>query len=109
MIRTLGTRALQQLQEVVRRVLPQRPGKGARPSTPRVVDGDRHLGKTSAAIAKGATGTVAVYTGRTKGSETASGLEVEAYNRYADLGSGKWCRIEWVLGGWELYVAECDE
>ena len=66
------------------------------------------IGKTAAAIAKGASGTVNVYWGTTKGSETWDSVEtITAYNRFADVGSGKWVHCIFLLGGWELSAAEC--
>lgn len=65
------------------------------------------IGKTDAAITKGNSGTISVYQGTTKGSETDSGVNVTAYNRFADLASGVWVHVEWINGGWELTAAEC--
>lgn len=66
------------------------------------------LGKTDAAHAKGATGTISIYTGTTKGSETDSGRDITGvYNRFADLETGKWVLLHWVAGGWELIAGEC--
>lgn len=66
------------------------------------------LGKTDAAHAKGATGTISIYTGTTKGSETDSGRNIEGvYNRFADLAADKWVLLHWVAGGWELIAGEC--
>lgn len=64
------------------------------------------LGKTDAAHAKGASGTISVYSG-TKGSETDSGENVTAWNRYANVASGKWVTCVWINGGWDLVAGEC--
>lgn len=65
------------------------------------------LVKTDAAHAKGATGTVSIYSG-TKGSETDTGENIEGvYNRFADLATGKWALAFPVDSGWELWAGEC--
>lgn len=108
MIRTLGDQALRQVQEVVRRVLREREGHGTRPTSRVVQTETRWKVKTDAAHAKGASGTVSIYSGP-KGSETDTGRDIEnVYNTFADLGAGKWAFVEFIDGGWELYVAECD-
>lgn len=71
------------------------------------------LGKTAEAIDKGATGTVDIYDNGgdvtvAAGSETANGEDVEAYNRFADLGSGVWVYVIHMFGRWHLFVAECE-
>ena len=69
----------------------------------------RWKGKTAAAISKGSSGDVDVYSGQ-KGSEAkVDGLTIEAYNTYADVAVDTWVAIEWIDGGWELYVAECAD
>jgi hypothetical protein len=66
------------------------------------------IGKTNASHAKGASGTINIYRGRTKGSETfTTGDTMSAYNRFADIGSGKWVLCRFVQGGWEIVAAEC--
>ena len=68
---------------------------------------NRRIGKTDAAIDKDGSGTVSVYKGTTKGSETDSGNDVEAYNRFGDIEAGKWVLVEFISGGWEIYQGEC--
>lgn len=66
------------------------------------------IGKTTVAHNKGTSQTVDVYEGTTKGSETAiSGGAVSAYNRFADLATGKWVLLVFVNGGYDLVAAEC--
>lgn len=66
------------------------------------------LGKTDASHAKGATGTISIYSGTTKGSETDTGENLTGvYNRFADLASGKWVLCFPVDAGWELWAGEC--
>lgn len=64
------------------------------------------LGKTDASHAKGASGTVSIWSG-TPGSEGDTGVNVTAYNRFADLESGKWCWVAWNGIGWYLTAGEC--
>lgn len=65
------------------------------------------LGKTNASHAKGASGTINLYTG-TLGSETqVTSVTVTAWNRYATVASGKWVECDWVNGGWSVTSAEC--
>jgi hypothetical protein len=65
------------------------------------------LGKTTEAIAKGTTGTVEWYAG-TAGSETASGIEFECTNKFADVESGKWVMFDDDSVNHYLIAAECD-
>ncbi|MCH7688064.1 MAG: hypothetical protein IH899_15525 [Planctomycetes bacterium] len=65
------------------------------------------LAKTTAAHAKGVSQDVDLYSGPTKGSETPTGKTVSAYNRFADLETGKWCLVAIVDGGYEMLSAEC--
>ena len=64
------------------------------------------LGKTDAAHNKGAIGTVSVWTGAFP-NETDSTVNVSAVNRFANLGSGKWCIVEYVNSDWYLVAGEC--
>jgi hypothetical protein len=65
------------------------------------------LGKTNAAINKGASGQVNLYRG-TKGSESATGDNLASvWNRFANVASGKWVICAYFLGGWDLIAAEC--
>lgn len=67
------------------------------------------IGKTNAAIGKGASGVVNVWTGSTIGSESANGQTVTAYNRYANVAITKWVRCAWNFdsSAWDLVAAEC--
>lgn len=64
------------------------------------------LCKTDAAIAKGTSGTVSVYSGP-PGSETDTGRNVTAFNRFANVGSGKWVLVVTIAGRRYLSAAEC--
>lgn len=64
------------------------------------------LGKTDAAINKGAAGAVSVYSG-TPLSEADTGVNVIAYNKFANIGSGKWVIVHWVNAAWYITAAEC--
>ncbi|HLJ10988.1 MAG TPA: hypothetical protein VKU82_07360 [Planctomycetaceae bacterium] len=64
---------------------------------------------TAAAINKGASGTINIYTGPL-GSETDSGQTMaNVYNRYANAAQGKWVTCGWDFDnqGWELIDLEC--
>jgi len=68
------------------------------------------LGKTNGAITKAgspASNNVSVWIG-TPGSETDSGADITAYNKFADLASGKWVVCAMILGGWYIIAAECS-
>lgn len=67
-----------------------------------------YLGKTDASHAKGASGTVSIYAGATAGSESDTGVNVTAWNRFADVDSGKWVHVTWRGNGWDLSAAECS-
>lgn len=59
-------------------------------------------------IDQGDSGDVTIYEGTTKGSETASDITVEAYNRFGDLSDGQQCIILFIDGGWEIIAAGCE-
>jgi hypothetical protein len=68
----------------------------------------RYLGKADSAIAAGASGTVRIYSGTTKGSESDTGVTITSvYNRFADVADEAWVHIAYIDGGWELTAAEC--
>ncbi len=64
------------------------------------------LGKTDAAINKGAAGAVSVYSG-TPLAEADTGVNVVAYNKFANIGSDKWVIVQWVNAAWYMTAAEC--
>lgn len=64
------------------------------------------LGKTDAAINKGAAGAVSVYSG-TPLAEADTGVNVVAYNKFANIGSDKWVIVHWVNAAWYMEAAEC--
>jgi hypothetical protein len=68
------------------------------------------LGKTDAALAKGATGSISIFSGATIGAETDTDFNmIGVYNRFSDVESGKWVRCGWNddSARWELVAAEC--
>lgn len=65
-----------------------------------------YLGVTDAAIAKGASGTISIYTG-TPGSESDSGVNVTAYNRFGAVAITKYVWVDHNGFGWYLTAAEC--
>lgn len=67
---------------------------------------DAMLGKTDAAHAKNASGTVSVWTGA-PGSETDSGQNVTAYNHFANVAINKKVWVQFNGYGWYLIAAEC--
>lgn len=67
------------------------------------------LGKPNSDVAQGATGTFTIYSGDTKGSETATSREEDAYCRAAAITTTQMSYLEWVDGGWEAVPAECPE
>lgn len=64
------------------------------------------LAKTDAAHNKSSSGTVSVYTG-TAGSESDTGDNATAYNKFADLETGKWVVIARIDGDEYLVAGEC--
>lgn len=64
------------------------------------------IGKTDASHAKGASGDISIYTG-TAGSESDTGYNISAYNRFAAVASGKWVVITKINASWYLTAAEC--
>ena len=68
---------------------------------------NRSLAKTTVAHNKGASATIDLYSGTTKGSETATGDSQSAYNRFGNLATGMWCIAIFIGDGWELIAGEC--
>lgn len=66
-----------------------------------------YLGKTDAAINKGTSGTVSIYGGTTKGSETDTGNNMTVYNRYANVAAARWVTIMYIDSDWEMICGEC--
>lgn len=66
-------------------------------------EGSMVLCKTDASHAKGATGTVSIYS--TTSSDTTH--NITATNVYADLETGKWAHARKVNGVWYLIAGEC--
>ena len=67
------------------------------------------LGKTNAAIAKGASGAVSVWSG-TPGSETDTGYDITgAYNRVAAVAAGAWVTVTFIGGFPYLSPVECED
>ena len=65
------------------------------------------IGKTDAAINKGASGTVSVYSGSASSSLTDTGENITAYNRFGNVASGKMVACWTMPWGFELVSAEC--
>lgn len=68
-----------------------------------ILDSVIKLGKTDASHAKGATGTISVYSD----SSTDTTVNVTATNLFADLDSGKWVVLALINGLWYLIAGEC--
>ncbi len=64
------------------------------------------LGKTDSSHNKGASGTVSVW-GGAAGSEADTTINITAYNRFANVGSGKWVVCAYIRRDWYLISAEC--
>lgn len=65
------------------------------------------LCKAPLLITKGSTGTVNIYRGNTKGSETyTTGDDKIVYAREGPIPAGSWTKITWIQGGWEPLVTE---
>lgn len=62
------------------------------------------IGKTDSSHAKGATGTISVWT-KYSGSDT--GVNISAVNPFADVASGKWVLVVLVNGEYTLAAREC--
>ena len=68
---------------------------------------DRVLGKTDAAHAKAASGTVSIWAG-TAGSESDTTINVTGvWNSFAAVAITKWVEVEWINGQPFLVAAEC--
>lgn len=65
------------------------------------------FGKTDAAHNKSASGTVSVWDGTASASISDTGSDITAYNRFGNIGSGKWVCCVLLPFGWEIVAAEC--
>jgi hypothetical protein len=68
---------------------------------------DRLIGKTNATHNKNASGTINLYQGAAGSEALISSLTVSAFNKFANVASGKWVVVEWINGQWYLTSAEC--
>jgi len=64
------------------------------------------LGKTDAAINKGASGAVSIYIGA-GGGETDTSADVTAYNHFGDVAANKWVLVTFWGGTFYLSAREC--
>ena len=105
--KTLSAQAEREVREVVRQVLGDQ-GAAHNPIRRRHVVRDSYniIGKTDSSIAKNASGTVSIYSG-TAGSETDTAESVTAFNKFANVGSGKWVMCTLIGSVWYLSAAEC--
>ena len=97
MAATLGENAVKQLGRTVRYVENQRKNQGAKQKNkyrPPVRGRRLKLCKTDAAHALDASGVVSLYSG-TPGSETDTGINVTAFNKFADLAASRWAWIDY--------------
>jgi hypothetical protein len=65
------------------------------------------IGKTTSGWAKGASASIAVYSG-SGGSETATGETVTAWNKFVAIASDKWVIVVSIGGTWYVIAAECS-
>lgn len=95
------------IRQVVLQVLGEIPGVNSSRTTT-VLPTLWRLAKTTETVTAGNSTTVNIYTGTTKGSESANGETVDAYVRFGDLVNDTWVLVGWVNGGWEVVQAECE-
>lgn len=89
------------------RIIYQDAGTGEVQALVRLADGGGiAIGKTDAAHAKNSDGVVSVWAG-VPGSESDTGYNVEAYNLFGDVASGKWVAVALIHGYWYLIATEC--
>lgn len=65
------------------------------------------LGKTDAEHDVDTNGTVSIHGVGTKGSEPDTGVNVTAFNRFANLDATKWVLVEWIGNGYDLVSGRC--
>lgn len=98
----ISARAWNRAQDAADIVLGVRPGMTAGDA-----GGPPHyLGKTSAAWTKGTSQTITLWAG-TPGSEAALSDQVLAWNKFADVASGKWVMLARANSSFYLIAAEC--
>jgi hypothetical protein len=65
------------------------------------------IGKTDAALSKGASGTISIYSGTSASGLTDTGENVTAYNRFGSIASNRWVAVWTMPWGYEVHAAEC--
>jgi hypothetical protein len=65
------------------------------------------IGKTDTAVTKGNSGTISIYSGTSANALADTGENVTAYNRFANVSSGKWVAVWTMPWGFEFVAAEC--
>ena len=65
------------------------------------------IGKTDAALNKGASGTISIYSGTDPAALTDTGENITAYNRFGNIASGKYVIVWTMPWGFECQAAEC--
>jgi len=90
-----------QLTDTIKMLYQERSQRFLTPTTIKMV-----LGKTDAAITKGSSGTVSIWTG-TAGSESDSTENITVYNKIGDVAITKWCICAYFNNAWYLVNAEC--
>jgi hypothetical protein len=65
------------------------------------------IGKTDAALAKGTSGTISVYSGASSSSLTDTGDNITAYNRFGAIAANRFVFVWTLPWGFEVTAAEC--
>ncbi len=100
-------RRVKELEQIVGRLTRELVRRNVRDAKPASIRMGICLGKTDSSINKGASGTVSIWDGP-EGSESDTGNNVTGvYNRFANVGSGKWVIVIFFRGKKYLIGAEC--
>lgn len=98
----ISARAWNRAQDAADEILGQRPGFSADGVAAR----PHVLGKTSSAWTKGTAQTINVWAGEL-GSEQQTSDQVRAWNKFADIATGKWVMLARAGQHWYVIAAEC--
>ena len=97
----------QRIADVVSLVEGSRRGRTGSSLSRNVFASSHYLSKTTAAWTKGTKATLTLYVGDGGSEAASSGDTVEAWNKFANVATGKWVMLARANGTFYLVAAEC--
>jgi hypothetical protein len=96
------------ISRVVRQIEGQQPSTRTHRNTAQTPQWDYiQCGKTVATSAKGAATQIAIYSGDSWSTLTATGEQIEAWNRFGTIQANRWVFVWTMPWGFEISAAEC--